>query len=142
MARDLLADSDLRFVWRHLPLSDVHPAAQLAAEAAEAAAAQGKFWEMHDLLLTRQESLKPADLVQYASDLDLDVDRFHDDLKRHAHEKRVAQDVESADVSGATGTPTFFVNGQRHYGAYDLDSLVAAVTTAREQVQRLRGNSA
>jgi Na+/H+ antiporter NhaA len=141
VARDLLADTDLRFVWRHLPLTDVHPAAQLAAEAAEAAAAQGKFWEMHDLLLKRQESLKPADLVQYAADLDLDVDRFHDDLKRHVHDKRVAQDVESADVSGATGTPTFFVNGQRHYGAYDLDSLVAAVTTAREQLQRPRGTS-
>jgi protein-disulfide isomerase len=88
---------------------------------------------MHDLLLQRQEHLKPADLVQYAADLDLDVDLFHEDLMRHAHEKRVAQDVESADVSGATGTPTFFVNGQRHYGAYDLDSLVAAVTTARAQ---------
>ena len=136
VARDLLADTDLRFVWRHLPLTDVHPAAQLAAEAAEAAAAQGKFWEMHDLLLTRQENLRPADLVQYAADLDLDVDRFRDDLMRHVHERRVAQDVESADVSGATGTPTFFVNGQRHYGAYDLDSLVAAVTTARAQLQR------
>ena len=93
------------FVWRRLPLTDVHPAAQLAAEAAEAAAAQGKFWEMHDLLLDRQENLRPADLVQYAADLDLDVDRFHDDLERHVHDKRVAQDVESADVSGATGTP-------------------------------------
>jgi protein-disulfide isomerase len=128
-------------VWRHLPLTDVHPAAQLAAEAAEAAAAQGKFWEMHDLLLERQENLRPADLVQYASDLDLDVDRFHDDLMRHVHDKRVAQDVESADVSGATGTPTFFVNGQRHYGAYDLGSLTAAVTTARAQLQRPRGKS-
>jgi Na+/H+ antiporter NhaA len=142
VARDLLADTDLRFVWRHLPLTDVHPAAQLAAEAAEAAAAQGKFWEMHDLLLDRQENLRPADLVQYAADLDLDVDRFHDDLMRHVHDKRVAQDVESADVSGATGTPTFFVNGQRHYGAYDLDSLVAAVTTARELLRRSRGSSA
>jgi protein-disulfide isomerase len=136
VVRDLLSDTDLRFVWRHLPLTDVHPAAQLAAEAAEAAAAQDKFWEMHDLLLQRQENLKPADLLRYAADLDLDVDRFHDDLMRHVHERRVAQDVESADVSGATGTPTFFVNGQRHYGAYDLDSLVAAVTTARAQLQR------
>ena len=138
VARDLLADTDLRFVWRHLPLSDVHPAAQLAAEAAEAAAAQGKFWEMHDLLLQRQENLKPADLVRYAADLDLDVERFHDDLRRHLHEKRVAQDVESADVSGATGTPTFFVNGQRHYGSYDLASLAAAVTTTRAQLRARR----
>lgn len=137
--RQLLTDAELRFVWRHLPLADVHPAAQLAAEAAEAAAAQGRFWEMHDLLLQHQDDLKPADLVGYAADLELDVDRFHDDLKRHAHTKRVAQDVESADISGATGTPTFFVNGQRHYGAYDLASLAAAVTAARAQRQLRHG---
>ncbi len=134
VVRDLLADTDVRFVWRHLPLPDVHPAAQLAAEASEAAAAQGKFWEMHDLLLQRQEDLRPTDLVGYAADLGLDVDRFHDDLKRHAHETRVAQDVESADLSGGTGTPTFFINGQRHYGAYDLESLSAAVTVAGAQL--------
>ena len=139
VVRNLLADTDLRFVWRHLPLADVHPAAQLAAEASEAAAAQGKFWEMHDLLLEHQDHLVPADLVRYAAELDLDVDHFHDDLKRHVHKTRVAQDVESADVSGATGTPTFFVNGQRHYGAYDLDSLAAAVTTAGAQLERSAG---
>ena len=134
VARELLADADLRFVWRHLPLTDVHPAAQLAAEASEAAAAQGMFWEMHDLLLDHQDQLKPAELVRYAGDLGLDIDRFRDDLERHRHEARVAQDVESADVSGATGTPTFFINGQRHYGAYDLDSLKAAISTARTQL--------
>jgi Na+/H+ antiporter NhaA len=139
VVRNLLAGTDLRFVWRHLPLTDVHPAALLAAEASEAAAAQGKFWEMHDLLLEHQDHLVPADLVRYAAELDLDVDRFHDDLKRHVHKTRVAQDVESADVSGATGTPTFFVNGQRHYGAYDLDSLAAAVTTAGAQLERSAG---
>lgn len=131
IARELLADGDLRFVWRHLPLPDVHPAAQLAAEAAEAAAVQGRFWEMHDLLLEHQDDLRPADLLSYAKELGLDVDRFHDDLTRHVHEVRVAQDVESADVSGAAGTPTFFVNGQRHYGAYDLESLAAAIRAAR-----------
>ena len=129
------AARDLRFVWRHLPLTDVHPAALLAAEASEAAAAQGRFWEMHDLLLDHQENLTPADLVRYAGDLGLDVERFHDDLRRHVYETRVAQDVESADVSGATGTPTFFVNGQRHYGAYDLDSLAAAVAAADAQLR-------
>ena len=139
MARDLLEDADLRFVWRHLPLTDVHPAAQLAAEASEAAAAQGRFWEMHDLLLAHQDDLSAGDLVGYAADLGLDVERFHDDLKRHAHETRVAQDVESADLSGATGTPTFFVNGQRHYGAYDLESLKAAVA---EAAALLRGSAA
>jgi Na+/H+ antiporter NhaA len=138
VARELLADIDLRFAWRHLPLTDVHPAAQLAAEASEAAAAQGKFWEMHDLLLDHQQDLKPTDLIRYAEDLGLDVERFRDELRRHAHETRVAQDVESADISGATGTPTFFINGQRHYGAYDLDSLKAAINAARLQSQAAR----
>ncbi|WP_238011265.1 Na+/H+ antiporter NhaA [Dactylosporangium sp. AC04546] len=129
--RELLADADLRYVWRHLPLTDVHPQAQLAAEAAEAAAAQGKFWSMHDLLLAHQEELRPADLLRYADQLGLDSDRFHEDLMRHVHEPRVAQDLESADLSGVSGTPTFFINGRRHYGAYDITTLTAAVKEAR-----------
>lgn len=138
VARALLADTDLRFVWRHLPLTDVHPSAQLAAEASEAAAAQGKFWEMHDYLLDRQDHLQPDDLVRYAGELGLDVERFEDELTRHAFESRVAQDVESADISGATGTPTFFINGQRHYGAYDEASLKAAIGAVRAQLHARR----
>jgi Na+/H+ antiporter NhaA len=134
VARALLADTDLRFVWRHLPLTDVHPAAQLAAEAAEAAAAQDKFWQMHDYLLDHQDQLKPDDLLRHASRLGLDVNQFREDLRRHAHRTRIAQDVESADISGATGTPTFFINGQRHYGAYDQESLKAAISAARTQL--------
>lgn len=129
--RDLLTDADVRYVWRHLPLTDVHPQAQLAAEAAEAAAAQGAFWRMHDLLLDRQDNLQPSELLRYAEDLGLDRDRFHDDLKRHVHELRIAQDVESADVSGVSGTPTFFINERRHYGAYDIETLTAAIAAAR-----------
>ncbi len=135
IVRDLLTDATLRYVWRHLPLSDVHPRAQLAAEAAEAAGAQGAFWEMHDLLLAHQDELTPADLVRHAGELGLDVDRFRDDLRHHAHETRIAQDVESADVSGVSGTPTFFVNGQRHHGAYDVETLGAAIRTAHAQVK-------
>jgi protein-disulfide isomerase len=131
VVRDLLTDTDIRYVWRHLPLTDVHPAAQLAAEAAEAAAAQGAFWEMHDLLLAHQDDLRPKDLVKYATQLGLDADRFHDDVMRHVHTGRIAQDVESADLSGVSGTPTFFINDQRHYGAYDIANLKAAVKTAR-----------
>jgi protein-disulfide isomerase len=131
VVRDLLSDKDIRYVWRHLPLTDVHPAAQLAAEATEAAAAQGRFWEMHDLLLQHQDDLRPKDFVRYAAQIGLDADRFHDDLMRHVHAARVAQDVESADLSGVSGTPTFFINDQRHYGAYDIGTLTAAVTTAR-----------
>jgi Na+/H+ antiporter NhaA len=127
----LLTDADVRFVWRHVPLTDVHQHAQLAAEAAEAAAAQGAFWQMHDLLLAHQDNLTGADLMGYAKDLGLDEDQFHDDLKRHEFAARVAQDVDSAALSGVSGTPTFFINGQRHYGAYDADSLTRAVKIAR-----------
>jgi Na+/H+ antiporter NhaA len=135
VVRSLLADTDVRYVWRHLPLPDVHPQAQLAAEAAEAAGAQGSFWEMHDLLLAHQDDLRLTDLVRYAEELGLDVERFHDDLRRRRHETRVAQDVESADLSGVSGTPTFFVNGQRHHGAFDMATLSAVVRTARESLR-------
>ncbi|MFD5779151.1 Na+/H+ antiporter NhaA [Streptomyces sp. NPDC126933] len=132
--RALLADfGDVRYVWRHLPLNDVHPNAQLAAEAAEAAAEQDAYWEMHDLLLGRQDALQPGDLLRYAQDLGLDADRFHRDLRSHTGAARVAEDVETADVSGVSGTPTFFVNGRRHHGAYDIAGLSAAVRAARER---------
>lgn len=128
--REVLEDADVRFVWRHLPLTDVHPQAHLAAEAAEAAAAQGAFWSMHDLLLARQDNLRIKDLLRYADELGLDRTRFVDDLKRHVHAARIARDVESADLSGVSGTPTFFVNGQRQYGEYDPKDLTAAIRTA------------
>jgi protein-disulfide isomerase len=131
--RDVLSrcDDDLRFVFRHLPLSDVHPRAQLAAEAAEAAGAQGRFWEMHDLLFEHQDALTPPALTGYAAQLGLDVERFADDLRRRRFAPRVREDVVTADGSGVTGTPTFFINGRRHYGAYDAQSLIAAVQAAR-----------
>jgi Na+/H+ antiporter NhaA len=131
VVRELLADfGDVRYVWRHLPLADVHPSAELAAEAAEAAAAQGAFWEMHDLLLDHQGELRPRDLHSYAQQLELDPERFRDDLQRNAHAPRVEEDVDSADSSGVTGTPTFFVNERRHDGAYDIGTLSAAVKAA------------
>jgi Na+/H+ antiporter NhaA len=132
VVRELLRDfGDVRYVWRHLPLSDVHPHARLAAEAAEAAADQCAFWEMHDLLLDHQDLLGFGDLVRYAEQLGLDVERFTDQLQDHAGAARVADDVESADLSGVSGTPTFFINGRRHYGAYDIDTLTTEVRTAR-----------
>jgi Na+/H+ antiporter NhaA len=131
VVRELLADfADVAYVWRHLPLSDVHPSAQLAAEAAEAAGLQGAFWEMHDLLLAHQEDLRPRDLVGYAEQLELDVERFREDLQRHSGTGRVEEDVDSADLSGVTGTPTFFINERRHDGAYDVATLEAAVRAA------------
>jgi Na+/H+ antiporter NhaA len=132
--RELLRSfgDDLRYVWRHLPLTDVHPHAQMAAEAAEAAGAQGAFWEMHDTLLAHQDALRPFDLRDYAEQLGLDVERFWDELRRHVHAPRVAEDVASADASGVSGTPTFFINSRRHHGAYDIETLTEAVGAARE----------
>jgi Na+/H+ antiporter NhaA len=131
VVRQLLQEfGDVRYVWRHLPLSDVHPNAQLAAEAAEAAAAQGAFWEMHDLLFQHQDALRPGDLIGYAQQLGLDVERFTDDLREHTGSARVAEDIDSADLSGVSGTPTFFINGRRHYGAYDIAALSKAVRAA------------
>jgi predicted DsbA family dithiol-disulfide isomerase len=138
---ELSTDHDVRYVWRHLPLVDVHPDAQLAAEASEAAASQGEdaFWAMHDVLLTHQNDLQPLDLMRYADELGLDGDRFHTEVKHHVHEARVAQDVQSADLSGVSGTPTFFVNGQRHYGAYDVAGLTEAIKLARARALIERG---
>ena len=130
--RELLAEfGDVRYVWRHLPLTDVHPRAQAAAEAAEAAAAQGAFWEMHDLLLDHQDALRVSDLTGYAEQLGLDVEQFEDDLRRRSGAGRIEEDVDSADLSGVSGTPTFFINGRRHHGAYDIATLSAAVRAAR-----------
>jgi Na+/H+ antiporter NhaA len=134
VVRELLRDfGDVRYVWRHLPLNDVHANAQLAAEAAEAAGDQGRFWDMYDLLLANQDALRPGDLLRYAEDLGLDLDRFAEELRTHAGASRVAEDVDSADLSGVSGTPTFFINGRRHYGAYDMATLSAAVRVAGAQ---------
>jgi Na+/H+ antiporter NhaA len=131
VVRELLRDfGDVRYVWRHLPLNDVHPRAQLAAEAAEAAADQSAFWEMHDLLLDHQDALGPSDLIAYAEQLGLDLERFTNNLRGHTGAARVAEDVDSADLSSVSGTPTFFINGRRHYGAYDIAALSAAVRAA------------
>jgi Na+/H+ antiporter NhaA len=131
IVRELLGEfGDVRYVWRHLPLTDVHSHAQLAAEAAEAAADQGAFWEMHDLLLQHQDALRTNDLLDYAAQLGLDVDRFESFLQEHTGAMRVSDDVDTADLSGVTGTPTFFINSRRHYGAYDIETLTQAVKAA------------
>ncbi|HEY3009749.1 MAG TPA: Na+/H+ antiporter NhaA [Micromonosporaceae bacterium] len=132
VVRALLAGhGEVRYVWRHLPLADVHPHAQLAAEAAEAADDQGAFWPMHDMLLEHQGELRPADLIRHAERLGLDVDRFSDHVRGRQGAARIAADVDSADLSGVSGTPTFFINGRRHFGAYDIQTLTAAVTAAK-----------
>jgi Na+/H+ antiporter NhaA len=137
--RQLLADygDDVRYVWRHLPLNDVHPNAQLAAEASEAAAAQGKFWEMYDVLLSHQDELSPRALARYAAELELDVERFSDELRRREYASRITEDVSTADESGVSGTPTFFINGRRHYGVYDINTLSEAVSAAKLRARQL-----
>ncbi len=139
IVRELLDSfgDDLRYVWRNLPLNDVHPNAQMAAEAAEAAGPQGKFWEMHDKLIAHQDELAPGDLRRYAEELGLDLDRFWDDVRSRRFAGHVADDVATADASGVAGTPTFFINGKRHNGAYDVDILSREVRAARARA-RLR----
>jgi Na+/H+ antiporter NhaA len=125
------AEGALRFVFRHLPLTEVHPHAQLAAEAAEAAAVQGAFWEMHDMLMDHQGALTARDLIAYAGEIGIDAEKFGNDLRKHVGAYRVAEDVDSADLATVSGTPTFFINGNRYYGAFDLAALTEAVHTAK-----------
>ena len=144
VVRELLLSfgNELRYVWRHLPLSDVHPHALMAAEAAEAAGAQNAFWEMHDTLFVHQDELTPRDLVAHAEELGLDSERFSEALRSHEHAAHVADDVAGADASAVAGTPTFFINGVRHQGAYDLDTLTAAVRAARARAISVRRHAA
>jgi protein-disulfide isomerase len=123
--------SALRFVFRHLPLTEVHPHAQLAAEGAESAAKQGSFWEMHDMLMDHQGALTARDLVGYAAEIGLDTEKFTADLRKHTGAGRIAEDVDSADLAAVAGTPTFFINGNRYYGAFDLAALTEAVHAAK-----------
>ena len=132
IVRELIRQSgELRFVFRHLPLTEVHQHAQLAAEAAEAAAVQDAFWEMHDMLMDHQGALEVRDVVGYAAEIGLDADKFRADLRNHVGAYRVAEDIDSADLATVSGTPTFFINGNRYYGAFDLAALKEAVHTAK-----------
>ena len=128
--RRTLADV-LLFAYRHFPLSRVHPHAMLAAEAAEAAAAQGRFWDMHAILFLNQSALEAHDLVGYAGELDLDIDRFAADLSGHRFLPKVRRDFLSGARTGVNGTPTFFINGFRHDGPFDADALIEALQGGR-----------
>jgi protein-disulfide isomerase len=120
----------LLFVFRNFPLTRIHPHAQAAAEAAETAASQGRYWEMHDLLFDNQRHLQDEDLRRYAQQLGLDPERFDRELAQHAHARRVREDLRGGLKSGVRVTPTFFVNGLRHDGPNDLATLQAAVEEA------------
>jgi protein-disulfide isomerase len=120
---DRLGDR-LVFAFRHLPIPERHPLAPLAAEASEAAAAQGDFWDYHDALFAAQPKLSRETMLAVGADLGLDVDRMASEIDSGANRPRIERDIASAGQSGATGTPSFFVNGARHFGAYDASSLV------------------
>lgn len=121
----------IRLVYRHMPLTDLHPLAELAAEAAQAAASQGKFWEMHDMLFEQQRQVvDEQDLAVLAESIDLDIERFRDDVVARRHRPRVQQDVARGAHDGADRTPTFFINGRHYPGDSDRDSLAAALRQA------------
>jgi protein-disulfide isomerase len=129
---DRLGD-DLLFAFRHFPLSTIHPHAAIAAEAAEAAASQDRFWEMHGLLFANHRQLEAEDLVARAEILHLDLGRFIDEIRTHAHRSKVQSDFLSGVHSGVNGTPTFFINGRRHDGPADLPSLMGSLQAALQQ---------
>jgi protein-disulfide isomerase len=123
----------IRLIYRHLPLTDLHPLAELAAESAEAAAAQGRFWDMHDQLFEQQRNvMDKQDLAVLAESLDLDIARFRDDVAERRHRERVQEDGEQARRDGAHGTPTFIINGVRYHGDSDVNSLELAFRQALE----------
>jgi protein-disulfide isomerase len=117
----------LRFVFRNFPLTEMHPYALIAAEAAEAAALQGKFWEMHDLIYENQESLEPGIFTSWAKQVRVDLKRMGEDIEQGAVTKVIKEDRQSGIRSGVNGTPTFFINGARYDGSPDYDSLLAAL---------------
>jgi protein-disulfide isomerase len=127
--REQMGDT-LRFVFRHFPLTEIHPLAAQAAEASEAAATQGKFWEMHHVLFERQPDFEIPELASYAEELGLDVKRFASEMAAGKYQDRVRADVMSGVRAGVNGTPTFFINGKRHDEPWDLEFLVRAVTHA------------
>jgi protein-disulfide isomerase len=125
------AGETLRVVFRNFPLSTIHPQAEGAAESAEAANAQGKFWEMHDMLFEHQRRLNPGDLEQYAKAVGLDMDRFRSELASGAWRNTVRDHFRGGIMSGVNGTPTFFINGARHDGDYSVEALLEAINAAR-----------
>lgn len=125
--------SRLCFVFRYFPLTVIHSYAQYAAEVAEAAAAQGRFWEMHDYLFEQQLALGNCNILQYAANLGLDLDRFEREIAEHVYGDRIQQDLSSGISSGVNGTPTFFINGIRYDGGWSLNALLGAIEKACSQ---------
>ena len=132
--QEIMGDQ-IRFVFRHFPLTQIHPHAEPAAEASEAASVQGRFWEMHDLLYENQPMLDSRHLVGYAQELGLDTGRFQTELEAHVHRPRVREDFLSGVRSGVNGTPAFFINGARYDGSWDILPLVKALQDVVRETQ-------
>lgn len=128
--QDVMGD-DLRFVFRNFPLAQMHPHAERAAEAAESAGTQGRFWEMHDLLYEHQQTLDDGHLLRFAEVAGLNTERFRRELAEGVYRDRVREDFRSGVKSGVNGTPTFFINGVRHDGSWEMASLLDAIERAR-----------
>jgi protein-disulfide isomerase len=128
-------ENRLCFVFRHFPQTQLHPQAQKAAEAAEAAGAQGKFWQMHDTLFEHQQALDNGSLVEYANELEIDILQFLQDMSEHVYASRVNEDVESGRKSSVTNAPALFINGVRYKDAWELERLVAAIVEALNSQQ-------
>jgi protein-disulfide isomerase len=126
----------LAVVFRHFPLTTVHPFAQLAAEASEAAGAQGKFWRMHDILFENQDALSPDDILIYAEEVPLHMEAFSRDLAEHRHVAKIRADFTGGVRSGVSGTPSFFVNGIKHEGPFDAASLLMSIEQAAAEKTR------
>ena len=125
--------NDLQFVFRHFPVTTMHPYAEPAAEAAEAAGAQRKFWAMHEMLYENQQALEPQNLLLYADAIGLDLDRFSSDLANHVHVPKIREDFMSGVRSGVNGTPSFFINGVRYDGSWEFEPLFRALQRAADQ---------
>jgi protein-disulfide isomerase len=126
--------NNLRFAFRHFPLATIHEYAEAAAEAAEAAGAQGKFWQMHDALFENQHALDFDSLVAYAQELGLDAERFAAELENQVYAPRVREDFISGVRSGVNGTPTFFINGRRHEGSFDFETMLEAIQSRMQGI--------
>ena len=131
MIQEIQQQLQMCFVFRHFPRTHLHPQAQKAAEAAEAAAAQNKFWQMHDLLFEHQDALNNGYLLEYASAIQLDIDRFLRDMTDHIHVERISQNIQGGKQSGVSSTPALFVNSVRYRDAWDIEKLLAAIAPAR-----------
>ncbi len=131
MIQEIQQQIQVCFVFRHFPRTELHPQAQKAAEAAVAAAAENRFWQMHNLLFEHQSALNDGHLLEYANEIQLDIDRFLRNMTDHVHAERITQNIQGGMQSGVSSAPALFVNGVRYRDAWDTERLLAAITLGK-----------